>query len=238
VRPGSFVGPDTVLATASRCKIPMSMREVNSNEAPPAPDAKAVRECFVLSTTRSHDQDPRFCLIVLSEVALRALSPAVNEPGTAIAAVEAARAGEQGRGFAVVAGEVRNLAQRSAAAAKEIKGLITDSVERVEAGSSLVHQAGATMQEVVTSIRRVTDIMGEINSASSEQSRGVSQIGEAVNQMDQATQQNAALVEESAAAAQSLQQQAQALVNAVAVFKLSQGSASAAPVPSKRVTQI
>ena len=140
------------------------------------------------------------------------------------AAVEAARAGEQGRGFAVVAGEVRNLAQRSAAAAKEIKGLITDSVERVEAGSILVNQAGATMQEVVTSIRRVTDIMGEITSASSEQSNGVSQIGEAVNQMDQATQQNAALVEESAAAAQSLKQQARALVDSVAVFKLSQNS--------------
>ena len=136
------------------------------------------------------------------------------------AAVEAARAGEQGRGFAVVAGEVRNLAQRSAEAAKEIKGLINASVERVERGSALVDEAGATMQEVVTAIRRVNDIVGEISSASTEQSSGVSQVSEAVSQMDQATQQNAALVEESAAAAESLKQQAQQLVQAVAVFKL------------------
>ena len=136
------------------------------------------------------------------------------------AAVEAARAGEQGRGFAVVASEVRSLAGRSADAAKEIKGLITASVERVEQGTALVDQAGTTMAEVVSSIKRVTDIMGEISAASSEQSAGVAQVGEAVSQMDQATQQNAALVEESAAAAESLKAQAQQLVQAVAVFKL------------------
>ncbi len=136
------------------------------------------------------------------------------------AAVEAARAGEQGRGFAVVASEVRSLAGRSADAAKEIKTLITASVERVAHGTTLVDQAGATMTEVVSSIRRVTDIMGEISAASAEQSAGVAQIGEAVAQMDQATQQNAALVEESAAAAESLKTQAEQLVQAVAVFKL------------------
>jgi methyl-accepting chemotaxis protein len=136
------------------------------------------------------------------------------------AAVEAARAGEQGRGFAVVASEVRSLAGRSAGAAKEIKGLITASVERVEQGTALVDQAGVTMAEVVSSIKRVTDIMGEISAASTEQSQGVAQVGEAVSQMDQVTQQNAALVEQSAAAAESLSQQAQQLVQAVAVFKL------------------
>ena len=136
------------------------------------------------------------------------------------AAVEAARAGEQGRGFAVVAGEVRNLAQRSASAAKEIKDLITESVERVASGTALVDRAGSTMNEVVDSVRRVTDIMAEISAASKEQSDGVGQIGEAVTQMDQATQQNAALVEEMAAAASSLRTQASDLVQAVAVFRL------------------
>ncbi|HVL43793.1 MAG TPA: methyl-accepting chemotaxis protein, partial [Acidovorax sp.] len=139
------------------------------------------------------------------------------------AAVEAARAGEQGRGFAVVASEVRSLAGRSAEAAKEIKQLITASVDRVDQGSAQVEQAGQTMNEVVAGIRRVTDIMGEISAASSEQSAGVAQVGEAVTQMDQATQQNAALVEEMAAAASSLKGQAQELVQAVSVFKLSAG---------------
>jgi methyl-accepting chemotaxis protein len=137
------------------------------------------------------------------------------------AAVEAARAGEQGRGFAVVASEVRSLAGRSAEAAKEIKSLINASVERVEHGSTLVDQAGTTMTEVVSSIRRVTDIMGEISAASNEQATGVSEVGDAVTQMDQATQQNAALVEEMAAAASSLNSQAQDLVQTVSVFNAS-----------------
>jgi methyl-accepting chemotaxis protein len=136
------------------------------------------------------------------------------------AAVEAARAGEQGRGFAVVAGEVRNLAQRSAAAAKEIKTLIGDSVEKVEGGSKLVAQAGQTMDEIVTSIRRVTDIMSEITAASAEQSQGIEQVNTAITQMDEVTQQNAALVEEAAAAAEALEEQAQNLAVSVGTFKM------------------
>ncbi|EPH0540704.1 methyl-accepting chemotaxis protein [Serratia marcescens] len=136
------------------------------------------------------------------------------------AAVEAARAGEQGRGFAVVAGEVRNLASRSAQAAKEIKVLIDESVSRVKHGSVLVENSGATMQDIVRSVTRVTDIMGEIASASDEQSRGIEQVTQAVTQMDQVTQQNAALVEESASAATALEEQAITLADAVAVFRL------------------
>ncbi len=137
------------------------------------------------------------------------------------AAVEAARAGEQGRGFAVVATEVRNLAQRSAAAAKEIKTLIGDSVDKVDAGARLVNNAGETMQEIVESVRRVTDIMGEITAASQEQTSGIEQINQAIAQMDQATQQNAALVEEAAAASEALQGQARNLADVASVFRLS-----------------
>ncbi|MFJ2990160.1 methyl-accepting chemotaxis protein [Collimonas sp. NPDC087041] len=136
------------------------------------------------------------------------------------AAVEAARAGEQGRGFAVVATEVRNLAQRSAGAAKEIKQLIGDSVEKVDVGSELVNQAGSTMSEIVASVKRVTDIMGEITSASREQEAGIEQINQAIGEMDTVTQQNAALVEEAAAATVSLQEQADNLAHVVRVFKL------------------
>ncbi|EHK67375.1 methyl-accepting chemotaxis protein II, partial [Achromobacter arsenitoxydans SY8] len=151
------------------------------------------------------------------------------------AAVEAARAGEQGKGFAVVAGEVRSLAQRSAQAAKEIKGLIEDSVTKVGAGSQQVERAGATMQEIVASVKRVTDIMGEISAASEEQSSGIDQVNRAVSQMDEVTQQNAALVEEAAAAAGSLQEQAQRLTEAVAVFKINAGEVI--EVPARQLAQ-
>jgi methyl-accepting chemotaxis protein len=145
------------------------------------------------------------------------------------AAVEAARAGEQGRGFAVVASEVRNLAQRSAAAAKEIKALIGDSMEKVEDGSKLVGEAGRTMEEIVTSVKRVTDIMSEIAAASAEQSSGIGQVNQAITQMDVATQQNAALVEQAAAAAESLEEQAATLMQTVAQFRLDSDERSAAP---------
>ncbi len=149
------------------------------------------------------------------------------------AAVEAARAGEQGRGFAVVASEVRNLAQRSAGAAKEIKILIDDSAEKTERGTRLVGQAGVTMGEVVDSVRRVTDIMSEIASASQEQSAGIEQVNLSIIEMDGMTQQNAALVEQAAAAAQSLQDQAAELAHVVSIFKLVEGEEKpAAYVPA------
>ena len=153
------------------------------------------------------------------------------------AAVEAARAGEQGRGFAVVASEVRSLAGRSAEAAKEIKSLIGASVERVEAGGKLVAQAGTTMDEVVASVGRVTSIMGEISSASAEQSAGIEQVNRAIVEMDSVTQQNAALVEQAAAAARSLQEQASELANVVSVFKLgdSHGLVHSFTAPSRRM---
>ena len=156
------------------------------------------------------------------------------------AAVEAARAGEQGRGFAVVAAEVRSLAHRSAAAAKEIKTLIGDSVVKVDAGSQLVAQAGNTMNDVVDSVRRVTDLMAEIAAASQEQSAGIEQVNQAISQMDQVTQQNAALVEEAAAAAESLQGQASSLAHTVSVFKVAgkqnAGAGNASQLPAARMT--
>src|SRR5450830_1740928 len=150
------------------------------------------------------------------------------------AAVEAARAGEQGRGFAVVASEVRSLAQRSAAAAKEIKVLIGDSVQKVGEGSKLVEQAGVTMDEVVASVKRVTDVMGEITAASQEQSSGIEEVNRAITQMDETTQQNAALVEQAAAAAQSLQDQAHTLTEVVSIFKLEHDGNSGAAVRLQR----
>jgi len=146
------------------------------------------------------------------------------------AAVEAARAGEQGRGFAVVATEVRSLAQRSAGAAKEIKSLIGDSVDKVETGSKLVRQAGITMDEVVASVARVTEIMGQITAASKQQSDDILQVNQAIGQMDEVTQQNAALVEEATASAESMQDQAVKLARTVSVFKLSGKNASVAAV--------
>jgi methyl-accepting chemotaxis protein len=153
------------------------------------------------------------------------------------AAVEAARAGEQGRGFAVVAGEVRNLAQRSAAAAKEIKDLIGDSVEKVETGSRLADQAGATMEEVVGSVKRVSDIISEIAAASDEQRVGIEQVNHAIVQMDQVTQQNAALVEQAAAAAEAMQDQAGNLASLVGTFRTGVEADADAALPAARTVR-
>jgi methyl-accepting chemotaxis protein len=171
----------------------------------------------VVSTMRSIDDSSKKIVDIISVIdgiAFQTNILALN------AAVEAARAGEQGRGFAVVAAEVRSLAQRSAGAAKEIKVLINDSVEKVDIGAKLVDQAGSTMDEIVASVKRVTDIMGEITAASQEQSAGIEQVNQAVSQMDEMTQQNAALVEQAAAAAGALSEQAGSLAQVVDVFKL------------------
>jgi len=182
----------------------------------------------VISTMRSIDASSKKIVDIISVIdgiAFQTNILALN------AAVEAARAGEQGRGFAVVASEVRSLAQRSAAAAKEIKTLIGDSVEKVGAGTRLVEKAGVTMNDVVASVKRVTDVVSEISAASREQSEGIDQVKHAVTQMDSVTQQNAALVEEAAAAAQSLQQQADNLARIVSVFKLSHDAVQVAHMP-------
>ncbi|HJV02447.1 MAG TPA: methyl-accepting chemotaxis protein, partial [Burkholderiaceae bacterium] len=158
------------------------------------------------------------------------------------AAVEAARAGEQGRGFAVVASEVRTLAQRSANAAKEIKSLIGDSVDKVDAGSRLVNEAGHTMEQIVGAIKRVADIMAEITAASVEQSTGIEEVNRAITQMDEMTQQNSALVEQAAAAAASMQEQAARLAHAVSVFQLADGGgerpARLAPPPAPAARRV
>jgi methyl-accepting chemotaxis protein len=171
-------------------------------------------------------------ITVIDEIAFQTNLLALN------AAVEAARAGEHGRGFAVVAAEVRNLAQRSATAAKEIKGLINESIQRVNDGSELVNQSGKTLEEIVSSVKRVTDIIGEITAASQEQASGIDQVNKAIMSMDETTQQNAALVEETTSAAQSMKEQAKELLRQVEVFKISvtgsfsQGAMSVQPRPN------
>ncbi|MBK8379714.1 MAG: hypothetical protein IPL14_17900 [Nitrospira sp.] len=172
-------------------------------------------------------------ITVIDEIAFQTNLLALN------AAVEAARAGEHGRGFAVVAAEVRNLAQRSATAAKEIKGLINESIQRVNDGSELVNQSGKTLEEIVSSVKRVTDIIAEITAASQEQAQGIDQVNKAIMQMDETTQQNAALVEETTSASQSMKDQAQELMRQVEVFKVdtNEGSFLPAQIPSRNKSE-
>jgi methyl-accepting chemotaxis protein len=217
-----------------------SMEELTSTVKQNADNARSANALVVEASTHAQDGGNAVNKVVDTMGEIKESSRKISEiigviDGIAFqtnilalnAAVEAARAGEQGRGFAVVAAEVRNLAQRSAAAAKEIKVLINDSVDKVDAGGRLVDEAGATIRKVVTSVKQVSDIMGEIAAASSEQSAGIDQINIAIVQMDEVTQQNAALVEESAAAAASLQNQAEALARAVSVFVLADAGRAA-----------
>lgn len=217
-----------------------SMEELTSTVKQNAENAKQANQLALASSTVAEQGGTVVGKVVTTMDSINASSKKIEDIISVIdgiafqtnilalnAAVEAARAGEQGRGFAVVAGEVRNLAQRSAAAAKEIKSLIGHSVDQVNDGGKLVGEAGETMEEIVTSIKRVTDIMSEITAASVEQSQGIEQVNLAITQMDEVTQQNAALVEEAAAAAESLEEQAQNLQAAVSVFKVNAASASA-----------
>ncbi|WDZ97199.1 methyl-accepting chemotaxis protein [Herbaspirillum sp. WKF16] len=217
-----------------------SMEELTSTVKHNADNARQATTLAVNASTIAADGNAVVGRVVQTMEEIRASSAKITDIVSIIdgiafqtnilalnAAVEAARAGEQGRGFAVVASEVRALAQRSSSAAKEIKDLIMLSVDRVQAGSELVGQAGATMSDVINAVQRVTDIMGEISSASSEQSAGIDQVSRAVSQMDEATQQNAALVEQASAAAKALEQQAQSLMQEVSAFRLVEGAGGA-----------
>jgi methyl-accepting chemotaxis protein len=203
----------TVRQTAENVKLAAGVAMSNSDAATRGGDviAKVISTMEEINTSSKQIAD---IIGTIDGIAFQTNILALN------AAVEAARAGEQGRGFAVVASEVRNLAQRSAQAAREIKGLITSSVEKVGSGTQIVHSAGATMQGLVDNARRITGLLSEITTAASEQSSGLAQVGAAVNDLDRTTQQNAALVEETASAASALKAQAEGLASEVAKFRL------------------